>query len=221
MTEENVIAFFDLDHTLLDGSSGEMFVRFMVDEGYMPRRSLLRVFYYGLLYKMNRLGKESLYGGFVEWMEGYSLEEIKEITDRCFELCIARRLYKKGPELIARHRRMGHLTVIATATTDYMAKKVMTLVGAEDVIAASLGANGDSEILAPFMEGKLRMVRDYCSRHGASLSNCYFYSDSMSDFPLLEAVGHPVMVNPQLKLRCAARGRGWPILRFREHLCAS
>lgn len=218
MSGENVIAFFDLDHTLLDGSSGEMFVKFMVSGGYMPKRSLLRVFYYGLLYNMNRLGKEDLYGGFMEWMEGYSLEEIKEITDRCFELSIAGRLYRRGPELIARHRRMGHFTVIATATTDYMAKKVMALVGSDDVIAASLEANGSPEVLVPFMEGKLKMVRDYCSRHGANLSDCYFYSDSMSDFPLLEAVGHPVMVNPQLKLLRAASGRGWPILRFREHL---
>src|SRR5450756_586021 len=67
------------------------------------------------------------------------------------------------------------------------------------------------------MEGKLAMAEEYAAAHGADLSDCYFYSDSASDLPLLEAVGHPVMVNPQLKLRMATRGRSWPVLKFKDY----
>jgi phosphoserine phosphatase len=67
------------------------------------------------------------------------------------------------------------------------------------------------------MEGKLEMAVEYAEAHDVDLADCYFYSDSASDLPLLEAVGHPVVVNPQLKLMVAIRGRGWPVLRFKEY----
>jgi phosphoserine phosphatase len=93
---------------------------------------------------------------------------------------------------------------------------------ADDVIATPIPVKGDhitGELEGPtaFMEGKLAMAEEFAAAHGTDLSDCYFYSDSASDLPLLEAVGHPVMVNPQLKLRLAARGRGWPVLNFKEY----
>jgi len=99
---------------------------------------------------------------------------------------------------------------------------VRVQLGADDIIASYTPIKGDhmtSEEMGPmaFMEVKLDMAMEYCREKGADPADCWFYSDSASDLPLLEAVGHPVMVNPQLKLRQETRGRGWPVLNFKEY----
>ena len=217
-----VVAFFDLDHTLLDGSNGNIYAVQMAKEGYMPYRSLFWVGWYTFLYKINRLPRREVYRRVLDIMGRYTVLDMIGMMDRGFERYILPRLYKGGALLIEEHKRRGHLTVIATAAGEYIAERVRAQLGADDTIATTTPIKGDhmsSEIEVPtsFMEGKLEMAVEFCRRHGARLEDCYFYSDSASDMPLLEAVGHPVMVNPQLRLRFAARGKGWPVIRFREY----
>jgi phosphoserine phosphatase len=142
--------------------------------------------------------------------------------DRNFETHVIPRLYQGGVDVVREHRDKGHVTVIATAAGEYIAERVRVQLGADDIIASYTPTDGDhmtSDELGPmaFMEGKLDMAAEYCESKGADMKECWFYSDSASDLPLLEAVGHPVMVNPQLKLRQETRGRGWPVLHFREY----
>jgi phosphoserine phosphatase len=144
------------------------------------------------------------------------------MMDVGFERFIIPRLYQGGVDIVREHREKGHITVIATAAGEYIAERVRAQLGADDFIATPTPVKGDrmsSEVMGPmaFMEGKLDMAAQYCAGNGAELTDCWFYSDSASDLPLLEAVGHPVMVNPQLKLRAAARDRGWPVLKFKEY----
>jgi HAD superfamily hydrolase (TIGR01490 family) len=217
-----VIAFFDLDHTLLDGANGTIYVMQMVREGLMERKVLLLVTWYSILYKLNRLPREAVYKKVLDEMGRYSVLRMIEMMDTGFERFIVPRLYQGGVDIVDDHRGKGHLTVIATAAGEYIAERVRAQLGADDFIATPTPIKGDymtSEVMGPmaFMEGKLDMARQYCAERGAELSDCWFYSDSASDLPLLEAVGHPVMVNPQLKLRTATRGRRWPVLRFKEY----
>lgn len=216
------VAFFDLDHTLLDGSSGNLYARLMVREGYMKPRALFWVTWYSILYSLNRLPRREVYRKVLGTMGRYTALEMIEMMDRGFEKVIVPRLYAGGVELVRMHREMGHRTVLATAAGEYVAERVRAQVGTDDVIATPIPVDKDritAELDGPtaFMEGKLEMAREYCLGHGVDLADCYFYSDSASDLPLLEAVGHPVLVNPKLKLKRAAKGRGWPVLLFREY----
>ena len=219
---KEVIAFFDVDHTLLDGANGNIYARRMVKEGLMKVRGLFWMVWYTGLYKLNRLPRREVYRRFLDVMSEYTILEMIEMMDRGFEENIMPRLYREGVRQVSMHREKGHGTVIATAAGEYVAERVRAQLGADNFIATPFPIEGDrigSDLEGPtaFMEGKLEMARQYCAAHGADLADCYFYSDSASDLPLLEAVGHPVMVNPQLKLLAATRGRGWPVLRFREY----
>ncbi len=222
MTDKPVIAFFDLDHTLLDGANGNIYAVRMVREGYMPPRMLLTVLWYTILYKLNRLPRRVVYVKVLDIMGRYTVNDMISFMDRNFETHIVPRLYQGGVDLVREHREKGHVTVIATAAGEYIAERVRAQLGADDIIASHTPIDGDhmtSERLGPmaFMEGKLDMAREYCERHGADLADAWFYSDSASDLPLLDAVGHPVIVNPQWKLRLETRGRGWPVLRFKDY----
>jgi HAD superfamily hydrolase (TIGR01490 family) len=217
-----VIAFFDLDHTLLDGANGTIYAIQMVREKLMENRVLLLVTWYSLLYKLNRLPGEAVYKTVLDEMGRYTVPRMIEMMDVGFERFIVPKLYQGGVDIVREHREKGHRTVIATAAGEYIAERVRAQLSADDVIATPTPIKGDhmtSEVMGPmaFMEGKLDMAVEYCEERGTDLADCWFYSDSASDLPLLEAVGHPVMVNPQLKLRLAARGRGWPVLKFKDY----
>lgn len=221
-SEVRVVAFFDLDGTLLDGTNGNIYARLMIQNGQMRASGALWVLWYTILYKLNRLPRIEVYKRVLAVMGQYTVIEMIEMQDVGFEGEIMGRLYKEGADLVREHNEKGHVTVIATAAGEYVAERVRAQLGARDVIATPIPIKGDhvtSEPLGPmsFMEGKLQMAKDLCEKYGADLADCFFYSDSTSDLPLLEAVGHPVMVNPQLKLRQAARGRGWPVLKFKEY----
>ncbi|MBK5092667.1 MAG: HAD family hydrolase [Actinobacteria bacterium] len=219
---KNVIAFFDLDHTLLDGSNGSLYARAMVRRGYMKPMGLFWVAWYSILYRLNRLPRREVYRKILDMMGQYPVLKMIELMDKGFEEAVMPRLYQGGVDLIRSHKEKGQRTVVATAAGEYIAERVRAQLEADDVIATPIPVKGGritGELEGPtaFMEGKLEMAVEYAAAHGADLSDCYFYSDSASDLPLLEAVGHPVMVNPQVKLRRAAWKRGWPVLRFREY----
>ncbi|MFH1149833.1 MAG: HAD-IB family hydrolase [Actinomycetota bacterium] len=220
--DKPVIAFFDLDHTLLDGSNGNIYATQMVREGYISGGVFFWMLWYSILYKANRLPREDVYRKVLDIMGRYTVPEMIEMMDRGFERLIVPRLYAGGVEKVREHRDSGHVTVIATAAGEYIAERARAQLGADAIVATSTPIKGEhmtSEIrvATSFMEGKLEMARECCSTYGADLGDCWFYSDSASDLPLLEAVGYPVMVNPQLKLRMVARGRGWPVVRFKGH----
>jgi len=222
MTEKPVVAFFDLDNTLLDGANANIYAVRMVREGYMKPRLLLQLLRYTILYKMNRLPRREVYTFALDIMGKYTVTAMIAFMDRNFESHILPKLYQGGVDIVREHREQGHSTVIATAAGEYIAERVRVQLGADDIIASHTPIKGDhmtSEELGPmaFMEVKLDMALEYCREKGADPADCWFYSDSASDLPLLEAVGHPVMVNPQLKLRQETRGRDWPVLRFKEY----
>jgi len=222
-SSKKVIAFFDLDHTLLDGANGTIYAVQMVREKLMEQRVLLLVVWYSILYKLNRLPREAVYKKVVDEMGRYTVLRMIEMMDIGFERYIIPRLYQGGVDIVRQHRDQGHMTVIATAAGEYIAERVRAQLGADGFIATPTPIKGDhmtseiTDLPMAFMEGKLDMAVKFCEEHGADLADCWFYSDSASDLPLLEAVGHPVMVNPQLKLRIAARGRGWPVMKFHEY----
>lgn len=219
---KKTIAFFDLDHTLLDGSNGNLYAVQMVREGLMDKKVLLVVIWYSILYKLNRLPQEEVYRRVLDEMGKYTVPRMIEMMDLGFERYIVPRLYEGGLDLVREHRDRGHMTVIATAAGEYIAERVRAQLGADGILATPTPIKGEhmtSELMGPmaYREGKREMAREYCRVHGADLQECWFYSDSASDLPLLEAVGHPVMVNPQLKLKVAAGGRGWPVLKFKRY----
>ncbi len=215
------IAFFDLDHTLLDGANGNLVVMYMVKKRLLGMEAIWKAVKFTTLYRLNRLPREEVYRWTFQECGKYPIEELISLLDEAYEACVMPRLYREGAECIASHKERGHRTVIATAAGEYMCEKVRVQLGADDKIAAKAPVrNGyltdELERPLPYGEGKAELARAYASSYGVDLVDCYFYSDSVPDLPLLRAVGHPVAVNPQRRLRRIAQAEGWPVLYWRE-----
>ncbi len=224
MTSSQPIAFFDLDHTLLDGANGNLVVMYMVKKRLLGMEAIWKAVKFTALYRLNRLPREEVYRWTFQECGKYPIHELVRMLDEAYEACVMPRLYREGADCIASHRERGHRTVIATAAGEYMCEKVRVQLGADDKIAAKAPVrNGyltdELERPLPYGEGKAELARAYASAHGVDLDACYFYSDSVADLPLLRAVGHPVAVNPQRGLRRIASAEGWTMLNWREHAC--
>ncbi len=217
------IVFFDLDHTLLKGANGNMVVRYMVRRRLMRPGAAWRAARYTLLYRLNRIPYMEVYKWTFRECGKYPLNQLLALLDEAYERYILPCLFQEGREKIAEHKSLGHLTVIATAAGEYISEKVRVQLGADDRIAATAPVRDgrltdELEEPIPFGEGKLWRARDYADKRGVPLEGCWFYSDSLADLPLLEAVGYPVAVNPSRGLRKLADRRGWPVLHWRKTL---
>ncbi len=137
-----------------------------------------------------------------------------------FETSLRHAIAPGGPEQIAFHKRLGHHVAIVSAATPYAVKPISEALGLGDAFLATelevIDGCFTGKVLEPacFGAGKVARTRSYAEAHHIDLDASYFYSDSDSDIPLLDAVGHPVAVNPSRKLARIAAKRGWPIMKF-------
>jgi HAD superfamily hydrolase (TIGR01490 family) len=212
-------AFFDLDKTLMAGSSGIFFARAAFESGMISRRRLARDIYENLRFRLrgstdDRADEVRERVG--ELIAGVPVRDLQRLSPRVLAGVLPR-LY---PEMLARayrHQDEGRLVYIVTAASQEMADLLA------HVLAFDGGLGSRSEIVdgiytgrpaGPFnyREGKLLTVRELAARESIDLEASYAYSDSESDLPMLRAVGNPVVVNPDADLRRIAREEGWEIL---------
>ena len=196
-------------------------MRYLYRQRLVRLATLLRLGYYVVLYRLNRLQQREVY----RWGYGLcgdrSVAQVKAILDEAFERYIRRRVYRDGLALLRHHREQGDLVVAISGAPDYIVERLCALLGIEHYIATKTPIVGDRvtrDVIEPicYGAGKLRFAVEFARHHEIDLAASYFYSDSASDLPLLERVGHPIAVNPQRLLRRHAQRRGWRILRFLE-----
>ena len=213
-------AFFDLDRTLLTGASGAVFSRAMRDAGLVTRSvpgesALYEIF--------NRIGETlpsmALARQAATLAKGQKQKDIQRVAT-----IAAQRLFELVPPyalaVIAEHRAAGRKLVMATTTPYDLVKPLADVLKFDDVVATRYGLNADGtyngRIDGPFVwnNGKLAAVRAWADANGIALSDCFAYSDSVFDTPLLAAVGHPFAVNPDPRMILMAAARRWPVMHF-------
>jgi HAD superfamily hydrolase (TIGR01490 family) len=214
-------AFFDLDKTLIEGSSAFYFARASYRAGLLDRRQLLRGAVANLRFRL----------------VGSSDEENHAVRDRVLEAIAGvrvRDLQRLGPELLAHllprvyqemldeayaHQDAGRPAIIVTATSQELADLMAHVL----VFDGGIGTRAEirdgvytGRLAGPFTygEGKAEAIRAMAAERGLDLAESYAYSDSVSDLPMLRAVGHPVAVNPDPELARIARAEGWRVMRF-------
>jgi len=154
----------------------------------------------------------------VRRLPGLPADRVTEIVSRYLKDLILPYVYAEARVLLSAHRRAGHDVIIVSTSGQEVVAPIGALLGAESVIATKMRiANGhytgEMECYA-YGEEKDVQVRRLAVERGYSLPRCYAYSDSVTDLPLLEAVGNPRVVNPDRALRRIATARGWPVLSF-------
>jgi HAD superfamily hydrolase (TIGR01490 family) len=212
-------AFFDLDKTLMAGSSGVFFARAAYETGMISRSRLARDLYENLRFRL--LGSTDDRADDVrkrvgEMIAGVRVRDLERLSPRVLSGVLPR-LYPEMLERAYAHQDAGLPVYILTAASQEMADLLA------HVLAFDGGLGSRSEIVdghytgrpaGPFnyREGKVLSMRDVAEREGIDLNSSYAYSDSESDLPMLRAVGHPVVVNPDAQLRRIAAEEGWEVV---------
>ena len=214
-------AFFDLDKTLIARSStlafGPPFHRHgLLSRGDMMRGALAQVRY--RVSGADHRQMEKLRTRVGKTCQGWPADRVTEIVSRYLTDLIVPYVYAEARALLSEHRCAGQDVVIVSTSGEEVVAPIGALLGVGSVIATRMRIadgryTGEMECYA-YGEEKAVQVRRLAAQRGYSLPDCYAYSDSVTDLPLLEAVGHPRVVNPDRALRRIAMVREWPVLSF-------
>jgi len=212
-------AFFDMDRTLLNTSSGKLYLQYLWKTGRIGVREATAVIWWGTLYLLRLVDLPRAMVGMLLKTVDHEEMIIRAETQRWFEEWIAPRIVPRAVERLEWHRMQGHRVVILSAATVYIVAPLAARLSVPDYICTYLEVK-DGRLTGRIQEpicygpGKAVLARRFAAVHGIDLNQSYFYSDGYEDLPMLELVGYPVVVNPDAKLARLAMARGWPVERF-------
>ncbi|MCC3764040.1 HAD-IB family hydrolase [Glycomyces sp. TRM65418] len=218
-------AFFDLDKTVIAKASSLAFSRPLYQGGLLARRDVLKVAYSHLLFRLGGSGDEVQMARtrdqIAQLSRGWPAEEVRSIVNETLEELIAPSVYAEAAALIEAHRSAGRAVVLVSASGEEMVAPIGRMLGATDVIASRMKIGDDGRYtgeIAFYAAGpaKAEALKEFAVERGVDLDVSFAYSDSITDEPMLRAVGYPRAVNPDRGLRRLAQEEGWPQLAFRR-----
>jgi HAD superfamily hydrolase (TIGR01490 family) len=212
-------AFFDLDKTLMAGSSGIFFARAAYETGMISRRRLARDVYENLRFRLRGSTDDradDVRRRVGEMIAGVRVRDLERLSPRVLSGVLPR-LYPQMLERAYAHQDAGLPVYILTAASQEMAdllSRVLTFDGGLGSRSEVVDGRYTGRPAGPFnyREGKVLSMREVAERDGIALEVSYAYSDSESDLPMLRAVGHAVVVNPDPPLRRIAAEEGWEVV---------
>lgn len=211
-----IAALFDVDGTLIARNSAPLYMRHLRRTGQARRRDVARTLYFLLRYKLGMLDIERALAVSMEWVRGKVEAEIRSDCVAWYARDVRPHLYASMVATIQAHRRAGHHLAIVTSATRYLAEPLGAELGISDLLVSQLVVRDGrftGEPVRPvcYGAGKIHWVERFAKQHDVDLAQSYFYTDSITDLPLLERVGLPRIINPDPRLRRLAQRRHWPI----------
>ena len=214
-------AFFDLDKTVIAKSSTLAFGRPFYRGGLVNRRAVLQSSFAQFVYLLQGADQDSM-DRMRDYLKalcaGWPVEQVDAIVAETLHELIAPMVYAEAVALFEQHRAAGRDVVIISSSGEQVVRPIGAMLGVEDVIATRMAVadgayTGEIDFYA-YGPYKADAARALAAERGYVLADCYAYSDSVTDRPLLELVGHPVAVNPDRALRRHAAEAGWPVREF-------
>ena len=218
-------AFFDLDRTVLRRSSALALAGSFRERGVIGRRQLAKAAFWQLLFvargasadAVRRMAEDGLM-----LLRGFTPEEMRALVAEAMEPVLKPLVYREPLDLVHRHRARGEPVYIVSAALQEIVDGLADELGFDGALGTICevedGVYTGRPIRALHAEAKAEAVRELAAREDIDLDVSTAYSDSHTDLPFLEVVGHPVAVNPDRQLRKIARQRAWPVLEFTERL---
>ena len=189
--------------------------------GLISRIDLAKSAFWQLLFAARGASAERVRSAAEDGMKilaGFSVEEMQSLVGDAMEPVLRPLVYAEPLHLVRHHRERGERVYIVSATLQEIVDHIADDLGFDGAIGSTCeivdGRYTGRSLRAAHGEGKARALRDLAGVDGLDLESSTAYSDSYSDVPFLEAVGHPVAVNPDRRLRSIARSRAWPTIRF-------
>ncbi|MFC4081276.1 HAD family hydrolase [Amycolatopsis samaneae] len=220
-TENAVAAFFDLDKTIIASSSALAFSKPLLREGLINRRAALRSAYAQLVFSLAGADAdktERMRAEVSALCAGWDVAQVSAIVRETLHDVVDPLVYVEATELIARHRADGHDVIVLSATGEEVVAPVAEMLGATRSVATRMqivdGCYSGEVDFYCYGANKAVAAKQLAATYGYDLAECFAYTDSSTDIPLLEVVGRPHAVNPDKLLRREAMERDWPVLTF-------
>jgi HAD superfamily hydrolase (TIGR01490 family) len=217
-TSPRIAAFFDLDNTIIPGPAVEYpYFRLLWRQGLVGPGDLVRSAAV-LLRNIPPLSFDPL-RKFKAYLAAKPIAAMEASAQNFFWEQVCPRISEQARLAIEEHRAQGHRLILLTGSPEFIVAPLATYLKIDQVIAGRLEKAGDTftgRMIEPYpyRDGKRLAAERLAAEQGLDLGASYMYGDSPGDLPILEAVGHPRVVNPIRGMRRIARQRGWPILRW-------
>jgi len=218
-------AFFDVDNTLVRGSTLYFLGRGMYQRGYFSKADISRFVVANLRFRMTGTEKKEVIDRFqkaaTDFVGGHQVSDILKLGEEIYDEYVSPKLWERTCEIAREHLAKGQDVWLVTAAPQDMAEIIASRLGFTGAIGSKVVIKDGvftGELDGKILHGneKAVAIRKLAQDHGYDLNECYSYSDSHNDLPLLTAVGNPSAINPDAILRIKALAEGWPVHDFRR-----
>jgi len=219
------LAIFDLDNTLLTGDTDALWCDFLIKQGHLDGASFAAANTdMEQRYRAGRASAQEFCAFYVSLLKGISRRDGEVLRRQFFSEWIRPRIADDARGLVEEHRARGEILILTTATNRFLTELTATDLGIEHLIAIETEIvddvfTGKTVGVLNMREGKVTRLAEWLETRGWPadlITSATFYSDSINDLPLLSAVAHPIVVDPDVKLAQEARARGWPTVKLRR-----
>jgi HAD superfamily hydrolase (TIGR01490 family) len=209
-------ALFDLDRTLVRVNTTSQYVRFQREAGLATWRDSLKMTIWLARYTVGLIDAQAIAEKALAQFEGQTEAQMIDDCERCYLKYVREHVSASGRNAVEKHRAAGDFVAIVTGTTPYAAGPVARELGIEHMVCSELEVTAGAftgKVRKPlaYGPGKVVLTERLAERLGFLLEDATFYTDSITDLPLMERVRQPVAINPDPRLRRIAKSRGWPI----------
>jgi len=212
-------AFFDMDKTLIAENSGSVYFRHRYEKGEIGTVDLMKGLGAYLQYKAGMLDLAAWTRQMMAEFAGQRESDLLEEASELFEEAILPSVYPEAERIVHEHQAKGHVVAIVSGATRFVVEPLARHLGVEHMLYTGMEVEEGlftGRVIEPvcFEEGKIFWLQQFIEREGIDLARSWFYTDSVTDLPLLELVGHPMPVNPDPFLYRTAVRRRWPVRLF-------
>jgi HAD superfamily hydrolase (TIGR01490 family) len=212
-------AFFDMDKTLIAENSGSLWMKHRYRRGEIGNLELARGVATYLQYKLGVLDIRSWTTSLMQEFRGQREADLEREAAEWFDTLVMPALYPEAAHLVREHAAAGHVVAIVSGATKFVVRPLAERLGIRHMLFTRLEVEAGlftGRVVEPicFEEGKIYWIQQLIEEEGIDLAKSWFYTDSITDRPLMDLVGHPVATNPDPMLYREATRRNWPIRFF-------
>lgn len=216
MDNNSYIAFFDLDRTITRVVSGRALAWGAYYKGLMNRTDMVKALFLSLSYKMKLMDPVKVIGKMITWVKGLPVKTLDNLCAEVFRDVMLPSVYSEMVQEIEMHRKNRARTVILSSALSQICRDVASHLSMNDYICTEMEVDngyltGRTLGALCYGEEKKKRLIMYCEKNNTLPADSWYYADSISDLPVLEAVGHPVCVNPDRELMKRAKAGNWKI----------
>ncbi len=217
--QPRVGAFFDMDKTLISENSGSLYMKYRYQRGEIGGLDLLKGLGAYIQYKIGILDIRNWTKNMMVQFRGSNEAELEAEARKWFDEMVAATVYPEAERLVAEHARAGHVVAIVSGATKFVVRPLAERLDIPYMLYTRLEVEDGhftGRVIEPicFEEGKIYWLQQFIEEQDIDLAKSWFYTDSITDRPLLDIVGHPVAVNPDPLLYREAVRRRWPVRFF-------